>query len=318
MKNIKSIIITVIYILQAGILWAELDTKVGTTGASFLKIGVGARALALGESFVAVADDVNSLYWNPAGISQIKTNELMLMHNVWFIDTSYEYIGFVYPMQDRAIGISAGYLNLGTIEGKDSNDNVISSFKAYDMYVGLSYSERIEVGLEEEGRLLVGGTVKVIQEKIEETTATGFGVDIGGLFWLSEELSVGMIVQNIGTSMKYIEEKNSLPMNIKVGGAYRLLEDKELLVSVDVSKPLDNKMIAGTGAEYKLYDKSWGEMMIIFRGGYKYQIGGNDDIGLTGVSGGLGFVYSLIEVDYAFVPYGRLGNSHRVALVVKF
>ena len=60
------------------------------------------------------------------------------MHNVWLEKMSYEYLGFVYPLERSAIGISAGYLNIGELEGRDMNDNITSNFTAYDMFVGVT------------------------------------------------------------------------------------------------------------------------------------------------------------------------------------
>ena len=308
------------YISTPEITAAEFDTKAGTTGASFLKMGVGARPVALGESFVAVADDVNSLYWNPAGIGQIKSSELMLMHNVWLEKMSYEYIGFVVPFETSAIGISAGYLNIGELEGRDVDDNITNNFTAYDMFVGVTYSQRIEVESEEEGRLLIGITVKSIQEKIEEANAMGFGADAGLLFLADENWTIGAMVQNLGTGIKFINERDNFPMNIKVGTSYKFFEDKDLLLSVDLNKPVDNKMRLNIGGEYKLYDKSMIDGIIIFRGGYKYQLNGNDDVGGLGdLSAGMGFAFGeTLQLDYAFVPYGLLGFTHRVSLTIRF
>ncbi|MEK6645857.1 MAG: PorV/PorQ family protein [Candidatus Firestonebacteria bacterium] len=310
----------VLFIFASNIFAVEIDTKAGTTGAAFLKMGVGARPVGLGESFVAVADDVNALYWNPAGISLLKQSEVTFMHNVWLEKMSYEYLGFVYPLERSAIGISAGYLNIGELEGRDMNDNITSNFTAYDMFVGVTYSQRIEIENEDEGKLLIGITVKNIQEKIEGTNAIGFGADAGCLFLVDENWTIGAMLQNFGIGLKFIDERNNLPMNIKIGTAYKFLEDKDLLLSVDLNKPIDNKFRLNAGAEYKLYDKSLANGIIVFRGGYKYQLGGNDDIGgLSDLSAGIGFVYEeAIQLDYAFVPYGLLDFTHRISLTIRF
>src|SRR5512144_2945433 len=66
-------------------------SKVGTTGATCLQIGVGARAVAMGNAFVGTADDITALYWNPAGLARMGTSEGTFMHANWFVDTKFDF-----------------------------------------------------------------------------------------------------------------------------------------------------------------------------------------------------------------------------------
>src|SRR5262245_48859985 len=74
----------------------EIFEKVGTVGVQFLKIGVGARAAAMGEAFTPVADDATALYWNPAGIARIEGNQVSLNHASWPADIGHEFVGSVF------------------------------------------------------------------------------------------------------------------------------------------------------------------------------------------------------------------------------
>ena len=62
--------------------------RAGISTAQFLKIGVGGRASAMGDAFVAVANDVSALYWNPAGLTQFQDNQIIFSHNEWVVDLS--------------------------------------------------------------------------------------------------------------------------------------------------------------------------------------------------------------------------------------
>jgi long-subunit fatty acid transport protein len=83
------------------------DQRAGISTAQFLKIGVGGRAAALGESFIAISDDASALYWNPAGLAQFDKNQLIISHNIWVVDINHDFIGVVYHLDsDNTFGAS--------------------------------------------------------------------------------------------------------------------------------------------------------------------------------------------------------------------
>jgi len=79
--------------------------RAGISTAQFLKIGVGARASALGDAFVAIANDVSALYWNPAGLVQFKNDEIIFSHNKWVVDINHDFLGGVYHFGITLVGI---------------------------------------------------------------------------------------------------------------------------------------------------------------------------------------------------------------------
>src|SRR5262245_56052429 len=83
------------------------DQRVGTSSGSFLRIGIGARATGLGETFVAVANDPSAIYWNPAGLASIQRSELLLSHIEWPADIRYEHGAWVLPV--RRLGGSVAF-----------------------------------------------------------------------------------------------------------------------------------------------------------------------------------------------------------------
>ena len=76
---------------------AELN-QVGTSMANFLKIGVGARATAMGDAYVAIADDISTLYWNPGGLSTLENNQMMFQAAEWLVNTRLNFFGFSYRL----------------------------------------------------------------------------------------------------------------------------------------------------------------------------------------------------------------------------
>ena len=147
-------------------------------------------------------------------------------------------------------------------------------------------------------------------ESLEDAQA--FAVDIGGLYSVSDSgLVLGVNVQHLGTKMTFVEESFSLPLNVKFGAAYRLI-DGALTVAVDANRPVDNYMNMGLGAEYKILS------IMNLRAGYRCTVGGNPLGTASGLRAGIGFEVTDYKIDYAFVPYGELGQAHRISLVASF
>ncbi len=286
----------------------KVHEDAGTSGAQLLKIGVGAKAVGMGESYVAAADDVYAAYWNPAGLTHVETNQFGFMHNEWFEDIRYEFLGYVQPMGE--LGTLAGsisYISMGDLERTDETGTVVGdSFHPYDILLGLSFGRRLSDDIS------IGVNGKFLREKIDEESADEFAVDIGGLYFIPNSgLILGVNVQHLGTKMKFIEESFSLPLNVKFGAAYRLI-DGALTIATDVNRPVDNYVNVGLGAEYKIMG------IMNLRGGYRYTVGGNPLGTASGLRAGVGVEITDYKIDYAFVPYGELGQAHRISLVASF
>lgn len=286
---------------------SKIHEDAGTSGAQLLKIGVGAKAVGMGESYVAAADDVYAAYWNPAGLVHVETNQFGFMHNEWFEDIRYEFLGYVQPLGD--LGTLAGsisYVSMGELERTDENGDVGEPFHPYNILLGLSFGRQLSDDIS------IGINGKFLREKIDVEKAQAFAVDIGGLYSIPNSgLILGVNVQHLGTRMKFIEESFSLPLNVKFGAAYRLI-DGALTLATDVNRPRDGYMNVGLGAEYKIMG------VMNLRAGYRYIEGGNPLGTASGLRAGIGVEITDYKIDYAFVPYGELGQAHRVSLVASF
>lgn len=286
---------------------------IGTTGAQFLKIPTGARPVAMGASFVAVANDANAIYWNPAGLGEIKNRQIATTYQSLFENINYTYLSCIQPLKDTSIhygtiGISIAYLNTGTISKTDidENDNLLETgdnFNAFDMSFILSYGGKIN-------NFLLGSNIKFIKQKIEEENASTYALDGGILYRFPNNLCFGLAIQNIGGKIKFVEDEDSLPLNVKVGIAYKFAHTS--LLSFDTDFPLEyNRPHFHFGIEHPLSN------IFILRGGYKTNpISDLDD--LSGLSLGLGFKWNRYHIDYAWVPYGNLGKTHLIAFLSKF
>ena len=178
-KTLKLIIIVIIISLPAIFLFSAGP---GTSAANFLKLSIGARAVGMGESFVAVADDISSVYWNPAGLARINNNMISASHNVWFQDINYEFIGVGIPLGKRddstsaipfagvgakgALAISASYLYLDGMERRTGNTaEPEGEFGANDLAVTLTYARTLP---------FVSGRNLLAEKKRSRHSADGF------------------------------------------------------------------------------------------------------------------------------------------------
>ena len=292
---------------------------VGTTSAAFLKIGVGARNIAMGETGAA-SEDVNSVYWNPAGLNSLKSKEVSLMHAVWLQDINFEHAAVGYPTKYGTFGLGLNYLSMSSIDEYDVNDTALNtSYKPYDAAGTLSYARKVY-------GMPVGASVKYIYSKIETEHAWAVAGDIGcaydGIEFMGQKLRLGAVAQNIGTKIKFVSEGDALPFNVKFGGSYSFINSAPdyLTAEVDINIPVDNKARLNGGAEYTR--KLGKNMFASARAGYKTNTDGLATI--SGLTAGAGFRYDAYTVDYAWVPFrsdsgfGDLGDTHRISLGIKW
>ena len=311
LKVLKTILITFIFLLASQFINLTYASDPGTTGANFLKIGVGPRAVGMGEAQVAICNDVTSVFWNPAGLISTPSQEASFIYNLWLESISSQYFGYTYP--HATIGTFAGsinYLSMDKIQGWSAGNEKTGKVTAYDLLGVLSYARELPYGIN-------GGiNLKFIQQKLEEESSFAFGVDIGvigGLGrWLKvrgmEELTIGANLQNLGSKVKFQKEKGSLPLNFKFGvGLRKEVFGDPLTIAIDGNLPNDNDFYGSLGIEYRVRD------LIALRLGYKT----GQDLG-NGISFGGGIKVDIFQIDYALVHFGELGYTHRIGVVTRF
>ena len=285
----------------------DIHENAGTRAMTFLKIGVGAKAMGMGESQVAATDDLYASYWNPAGLTRLQNPQIALMHNEWFAGINHEFVGFALPLGNvGTVGASASYLSFGELQGRDRDGNETTVFRPYDLALILSYARGFG------DSLAFGTNAKFLREQIADETGTGIAFDFGGLYTFQEiPLSLGFNAQHVGPRVQFIEEAFGLPFTFRLGVAYRLWSEA-LMLTMDIIRPSDNDVATGVGAAYTIGN------ILQLRTGYKYKIGGNDLGAMSGLTGGFGLTLRQFQIDYALVPFGVLGLTHRFSLVASF
>ncbi len=285
---------------------SQASGAAGTSRAEFLLIGVGARPAGMGEAYTAVADDVNTIAYNPAGLGCIDDTQITLMHSDWIDDIGYEYLGAAHSFGGAGtLGLEVRYLHMGKLTGRALNGKATGEFNACNTSAALSYGRRLM------NDICFGVNLKVLHEKIEKESSYGFAFDVGGLYGMDLEnnrLQFGLAVQNIGPEMKFIKDKEPLPVNIKTGASYKML-DNALLLALDVNIPVHGSPYVNMGSEYSIAN------IISARIGYKTE---KELVSSSKLNLGLGFYWKDCGLDYTFVPFNNLGQTHRFSLIVKF
>ncbi len=276
---------------------AKINENAGTDAGQFLKIGVGPRACGMGEAFCAVADDSYTIYYNPAGLTQLTQKQISFMHSKWLKDLHYEFLAYAEPVSSGVYGASIAYLGMNDLKGRDKDGNLTGDFGAKDLAIQLAYSLMANTDLS------IGASLKLIRQRIEFEKASALAIDIGFLYHEPElkDLNFAFVIQNIGTNLKFINKREEIPIIYKAGVSYKTI-DNRLILAADFTKPADNNPRINLGTEYLL------SPTLALRCGYTSK----NDLD-KGFSFGTGFIFNTFQLDYAYVPYGDLDNSHRIS-----
>jgi hypothetical protein len=297
------------------------EDNAGTTAFQFLKMDISARAVGMGSAFTAVADDVNTIRYNPAGLMLLTKTQISATHIEWVEEIRGEQISYGKPIGNAgAIGMSLFYLGAAGIQRRDDEGVLGNSDVPFsESVVHLCWATR--VGKNDEFNIGIGG--KYMQEVLDSEKYRTGAFDIGILSRLYKSLVFGSSVRNIGTSDK------SLPTEFRVGLSVLY---KTLGLSADGFKYRDTNFKYAVGLEY--FFKSLAAFRIGYNTMYNSGLGDMDDkftknVGLskmTGLSLGLGFASkpidfmggSKIRCDYAFTNFGKFGGTHLFTLSTEF
>lgn len=297
---------------------ARAQSSAGTSGAQFLKIGSGGRAGAMADAFTAVADDAYAAYYNPAGLVQLRGAQLGGAHTSYFQKVSYDALTFAYPFGRgeagmlNALSVSVYHLGVGDIERRvgDSTD-AIGTFGASDDAYALSYARAVG------GRLSLGVTGKYIAQTLDTYKASTFAGDAGVLYRLNPSserpVALAAAVRNVGAATGYVKgHEDPLPMAVVAGVSYR--RSAALTLDLDAGKYRDANPYAALGGEWRKPFSP--ELSGALRLGYTSAR--RDLGGLAGLSAGIGATFNKATFDFAWQPFGALGETFRYSLLIKF
>jgi hypothetical protein len=335
-----------IFLMIALPLWSQNQnfkenvSKRGTTAASFLEIGVGARSLAMGGAFTALANDPSALYWNVAGIAKLDRVGIFFNHTQWIANINYDYLAGVVPLgQFGTVGISITALTMDEMDVTTVNapEGTGQTFKAGDFAVSVGYALRLT------DRFSIGFNPKFIYQSIWQMSATGFAIDVGVHYDTPfKNVSLGFSMTNFGTKMKMSGDnarvlhdfepqstgnndrvtalletaKWALPLNFKIGLMYQALntERHQAYLTIDAQHPNNDYESVNIGAEYVL------NKMFAFRGGYQDLFLQDSEESFT-LGAGLHYPILgnvLLHIDFAYADFGLLEDIKKFSIGIDF
>ncbi len=283
---------------------ALLVSLLGSSGTSVmpaLRIEQGPRLAAMGGAGIGAVDDASAIYWNPAGLGRVSGNSYAISHHQWFADIKDEIAHAALTSGQGAFGLGLAYSGEPGIEHWDSTNNMLpdSFFRTWHGVLSAGY------GLAVAEDYYVGAALKGFYQSLYTTGGYGGAADIGFACRPLSSLSLGAVVRNLGLAA-YGQGTERMPAEAGVGAGFAL---GPVNAVADVILPFDNTISFRVGAEYKPVPE------FAVRLGYRT---GPEDLGTLGLASGLtagiGVHVGAFGLDYAVVPYGKLGITHRVGL----
>jgi hypothetical protein len=330
----KKLFLLLVVTISFGNIFAQ-NPNLGTSGAQFLQIPVGAKSEAMGDAVVGLVDDASALFWNPAGIVKISNTQAYFSYMRWFDLFDFNAASIVYNSGDLGT-FGASLINFTTnkmeITTEQEPNGTGRYFDASDVALGVSYAKYLT------DRFSVGLTIKYINQSIWNETASGVAFDIGTQYRLDfQNLTIAMSMTNFGadlsfdgpdldfvyridpnfplsrlTPSKLQTDGYPLPLNFQVGIGFDVFEYDfvKMIGGIDVSHPNDNNERAHFGTQISFFDR------FFIRAGYKYNYDDQDFAFGAGANVPLGG--TAICFDYSYSLYDILPDVQRVSINLTF
>ena len=324
----------IIYIVSM----VSLSLNNGTTAIEWLELETGVRAVGMAGAQVASGQDISSALYNPANITYVQGQQVFFNKTSYIADISHSFFGYAKQMTDLdVIGLNIFFLDSGWIpettdEANTGNDlGSLGNYKVYNFLANASYARALGDNLK------IGFGLKYFREDIDNMFAQGMAFDFGAHYNIGLGLRLGFSMSNIGPEAKfegdglqqYVDNSVSpsgilmrttesfpLPQILRLGLQSKIMGSERnsfirnnllgLLISGDISKPIEGEMYASLGSELSIFD-----MFFVRLGSHI-----NHDSATYGF--GLGLDYRNFKIDYSLSDYGDLGQTGQFGISLKF
>ncbi len=313
------------------------QSKVGTTAAPFLGIGIGSKSMGMGGAYTTVVGSSESLYWNPASISRVENTVFQFQKADWLVDTRLSTFSFSYPARRSiSFGIYINHLDYGedivtTVDHEFGNGDY---WNASDMVIGGGLSWVIT------DRFSIGTVLKYIRSNIYNESAASVASDIG-LLYISQKRNIrfGSSISNIGLNMAMdgkdllkkidLDNENSghnetilaklktnewpLPIIFRIGlsANFKLSKHTKLLLSTDAVLPSDDFEHLNIGLELTVY-----ENLFIRAGLRNIGMRYSEEKYTFGIGSKFMFLNNLLEFNYAYQHFGLFGHVPHFEFII--
>lgn len=291
--------------LTQGLFAAEVVTAAAGYAFPSVQEGGSARAIALGSTYVGIAEGSASLLWNPAGLGTLLCPEIAIHHNSALVGAVQEILVLGLPLpHSNGLGLSLNYEDNGSFDGRDTLGGATSAYGARAFGGSLGW------GFGGPGGLYMGVALKANHRDLAGNASDSFTGDIGALWQVIPQLSLGAAYTNLGPEVS----DRQLAQGFRLG------------LSSYIGKETNNQTLFALSGESLTYgDQSVHlgleqtfQKFLALRAGYGLDIQNSAAQGLVGWTFGGGILYKTLSLDYAFVPLADLGNMQRVSLTYAF
>ncbi len=343
MKKVLIPMLTLAILLLPIILSAKPFGKTGTVGLQFLKLGVDARAIGMGEAYTAVSDDISSVYWNVAGLAPAYQKQVFFSHTNWPADIMQEFAAASFTNGVSTVAVYGSVLHMDDMDVTEEEPfgPTGETFTNSGIAIGAAYGQQFT------DKFSAGFGVKYLRENLFVYDVNSYAFDLGSMYntgW--KNVKIGMALRNFGPDIRYrvdndeddqidedpfdlfdndgdgavdedsAELDSKIPMSFSLGISGDIMRDEMnyWIASMQLDNVIDRLETWNVGTEYKMGN-------IFFRAGYQLNYDAN------GFSAGLGWQVptslGIFNVDYAYTDMGYLSESfmksaHRVSVKLRY
>ncbi|MFA6319218.1 MAG: PorV/PorQ family protein [Elusimicrobiota bacterium] len=288
------------------------------SAAQFLRLGVGARALGMGEAYGPIADGADALYWNPAGLARLNAPDAAYSHTEMLSFFHHDHMAYAHPVSflGGTVGGAATLFYQDSLDLVSNTNQNLGRYSVHSEAYSLAYAR--SVGSGDPGGVGLGLAMKYVQETIYDRRAGGLAFDGGALFRFQEvePMTFSFAFRNLGPARRFINQAEDLPAEMDFGASYDLKRgDRRLLVALEAAVPYYGAPFGKLGFEVPL--KLGEESRAAFRLGYK-TLPATDLGALSGITCGFGLGRGRASFDFAFQPMAELGEVYRFSLGYRF
>jgi hypothetical protein len=319
-------IVLAAFLLYPFVAFTATHPEVGTTGFNNLKIEGGARPTAMGCAFVAVANDLNALWWNPAGLGFMSERGIMTSYRKYWANGQSGVVAYGQPIRNWGMGgVAITYEYSGLMDKTNDDGEKIGDFSTTSALLTTSFAHRFSnteayfpfISLKQQ--TTVGVSAKFVYMNIDDYYGLALAADAGINHKIdyNKGVMLGMVVQNLGVQVKpFIDQTDPLPLVFRFGISYPP-KYLPLTLSLDAVKPIDNYWYVALGGEFRLLEN------VFIRGGYSFNrksdwVINSDKDSFMGMAMGVGITWRKYMIDYSYTPSGQLGSINRFSFMGTF
>ncbi|KQC11159.1 MAG: hypothetical protein APR54_11195 [Candidatus Cloacimonas sp. SDB] len=286
----------------------------------WMRMGLGARGMAMGGTGTAHMNNITAVYWNPAALGNIKRAEFAGMYTDMGLDRNHNFAALGVPFKYGYVALSWIQAGVSDIAGSQ-NYNSTGNFTANDHSISLS----LALGT---GRFKVGFTPKMYLSKIDDDSQSGFGTDLGFLWDINDYISMGVTLRDLYSEL----DGEEVPAQYNLGLAIRPIWGLTFATDLKTEKHTDEEVYVSIGAEYwtgagkdtevgssysaiNLEEKTkWDDILSNTQAGIR--LGSNDG----NFTAGFGIRFKMLETNYAYLAETEEGfeDSHQISLILRF